>query len=514
MTAAGAAIVSTLGYQLLRTLRANSRRLAEGDPYVTCVKFRRDSIVSWLKGLLPGRKRQAAPEGPRPVLPLEFLSNILFGRTLWLGLGVVFHGHLILLMNIGWFSPVVLAAYAAFFNGQEVGRVVDRFILPVARTFGWSTRTRPIVSPDPIVACRRYVDNLQMPRAALWAVLAAMMVGIFWHASSMAAWAPSVTKALRTIDPKFSAPDHWSSTVTGIHAGWTVLYCFTMVMAVAVRQAYGWRVRSWAYPVFVLLVAAMGALRTYDILELGWGIPLTLALIVGASVGTPAAECAPLPTHDPVTGRPRVGWNAGPITRAFTGLLVSFHIIAIAIWVYPSGEAYDRFRGPAHQTVSPWVRTTQTTQGWSMFAPNPPRRNVFMQVIVTEKNGESWDLQTDVYACFLPGATEETCDATYPTPWVFYSRTRKMNRRVVGSEGGKGSWYQKWHARYICRDWARDHDGELPEKVQLVKVSYPIPSPGHVWRKGPYDPKTHYRRHKRHTVVFTAKCAKEQLGQL
>ena len=47
-----------------------------------------------------------------------------------------------------------------------------------------------------------------------------------------------------------------------------------------------------------------------------------------------------------------------------------------------------------------------------------------------------------------------------------------------------------------------------------MKVSYPIPSPARVWRNGPYDPKTHYNRHKRHNVVHTVKCATEQMGQL
>lgn len=514
LTAVGATLVSGLGYLMFRTLASNSRQLEAQVPGVTCVSLRLASLKAWISGMAPRSKKAGDSTLPRPVLPLEFVSNILMGRTLWLGLGLVFHGHLILLMNIGWFSPIVLAAYAAFFNGEETGRVIDRVTLPLARKLGWSSRVRSIASPDPLLCCRRHSDDLRIPQRAIWAVFAAMLVGIFWHASTMATFAPAATKALRAVDPKFTAPEQWTQTTTAIHAGWTVLYCLTMLMTVAIRQAYGWRVRTWAYPLFVLLVAAMGALRVYEVMELGWGIPLTLALITAASVGAPATECAPLPTHDASTGRPRVGWNAGPITRALTGFLVCFHIMAIAIWVYPSGDAYNRFRAPAHQTVSPWVRTTQTTQGWSMFAPNPPRRNVFMQVIVTEKNGESWDLQTDVYACFLPGATQQTCDATYPTPWVFYSRTRKMNRRVVGSEGGKGSWYQKWHARYVCREWARDHDGELPEKVQLVKVSYPIPSPVRVWRQGPYDPKTHYLKHKRHTVVHTVKCATEQMGQL
>jgi hypothetical protein len=90
-----------------------------------------------------------------------------------------------------------------------------------------------------------------------------------------------------------------------------------------------------------------------------------------------------------------------------------------------------------------WMRITQTNQGWKMFAPNPPRSNLMMRVLVTDTDGEVYDLNTDVYH-----------PANRPIPWLFYSRIRKINRRIVGAEGGKGEWYQKWHGRYICRQWA------------------------------------------------------------
>ena len=38
-------------------------------------------------------------------------------------------------------------------------------------------------------------------------------------------------------------------------------------------------------------------------------------------------------------------------------------------------------------------------------------------------------------------SAESICAATYPLPWIWYSRQRKMNRRIGGSEGGHGSWY-------------------------------------------------------------------------
>jgi hypothetical protein len=67
---------------------------------------------------------------------------------------------------------------------------------------------------------------------------------------------------------------------------------------------------------------------------------------------------------------------------------------------------------------------------------------------------------------------------------------RKMNRRIIGGESGKGDWYQKWYARYLCREWARTHRGVMPQKVELFKLTYKMPSPETVAKQGWYHPDT------------------------
>ncbi|MGB1014457.1 MAG: hypothetical protein ACPG4T_10020, partial [Nannocystaceae bacterium] len=118
-------------------------------------------------------------------------------------------------------------------------------------------------------------------------------------------------------------------------------------------------------------------------------------------------------------------------------------------------------------------------------------------------NDELFDLNTDIYH---PG--------NRPLPWIWYTRQRKINRRITGSEGGKGSWYQKWHARYICREWARTHEGVAPKKVELIKQWYRIPTPEFVQKNGPYDPVEQFERRHGEKVVYTAKCATEIGAQL
>ena len=138
-----------------------------------------------------------------------------------------------------------------------------------------------------------------------------------------------------------------------------------------------------------------------------------------------------------------------------------------------------------------------------MFAPNPPRSNRFLRVIVYDETGQAWDQRTDIYA-----------PEQRPIPWIWYTRQRKINRRISGSEGGKGSWYQKWHARYYCRKYALDTtehggSGRLPTKVELIQITYPIPTPAWVHKNGPYDPVERLKKLGKEKVIYTAKCMTE-----
>ena len=91
---------------------------------------------------------------------------------------------------------------------------------------------------------------------------------------------------------------------------------------------------------------------------------------------------------------------------------------------------------------------------------------------------------------------------------------RKMNRRIIGGESGKGDWYQKWYARYLCREWARTHRGVMPQKVELFKLTYKMPSPEMVVRQGWYNPDTLLHDTGREERQYTEKCANAIHGQL
>ncbi|MBP7285169.1 MAG: hypothetical protein KBB21_01070, partial [Nannocystaceae bacterium] len=169
------------------------------------------------------------------------------------------------------------------------------------------------------------------------------------------------------------------------------------------------------------------------------------------------------------------------------------------------------FRGPARNVFAFYLTRTQTDQGWGMFAPNPPRSNVFLKVLVTGQDGEVYDMKTDVYA-----------PERKPMPWIWNDRMRKMNRRIIGGESGDTQWYRKWHARWYCREWALNPDlveglsgiGEPPKKVELVKVWYKIPSPEDVARRGFYVPEDLLERTGEEKVEYTENCRGAVMGQL
>ncbi|MEX1361878.1 MAG: hypothetical protein AB1Z98_02060 [Nannocystaceae bacterium] len=216
-----------------------------------------------------------------------------------------------------------------------------------------------------------------------------------------------------------------------------------------------------------------------------------------------AARGQSIPAEDPQTMAQRAPWAYGPLGRLLVGGLIVWHISAVAVWLLPDKDCVKTFRDPGRKAVSTWLRNTTTDQGWGMFAPNPPRSNVFMKVLVTDADGHVWDLKTDVYA-----------EEQKPIPWVWNTRLRKMNRRIIGGESGPTAWYQKWYARWECRSWAREHGGQAPEKVELVKVWYKIPSPEQVHENGYYVAEELLERSGHEKVSYTARCDREVMGQL
>ena len=364
--------------------------------------------------------------GHRYQLDLDWVCSWLLGRRVWLSLGVIFHAHLIIMMNIGWFTPATLSTYFVFLNGNELANLLQPLI----------GRGKPAIpSEDPSLP-HLHRDAAAMPAWALFGALAVAVAGVYFAVPR------EVVDAAGAVTRRPGV--HWGATGVAVFVGLAVVGYFT-----ARRRGM-----------------------------------------------------QQLSLRNEVTGTPRQPWAHAPMGRFLASALCAYHITGVAIWLLPEKDCLGgndkrtSWRVRAQDPFKWWIRITQTNQGWKMFAPNPPRTNLMMRVLVTDNDGEIYDLNTDVYH-----------PANRPIPWIFYTRIRKINRRIIGAEGGKGKWYQKWHGRYICRDWALHHGGVAPKQVDLIKVSYSIPTPEEVAKDGPYKPEERLQRHSSVRHVHTTQCS-------
>lgn len=352
-------------------------------------------------------------------LDQERFFALVFGRRWWLSLGIMFHLHILVLMNIGMFAPVMIVTYLVALNGTEIALILRRFGMALAR--------------------------LRVP--------------------GIPAWVARGERITPTEDPACTAHHDGQKLSTAV-----VLVALGIALLAAlakVEEASRW---WW------LLVAALA---------------LPTAVAIGLRVRTGFGRRAmPAPVAD--------SWAYGLIGRTLIATYLFVQISAVAIWAIPDKGCTESFRKPAKQIVAKWLNVTETYQSWNMFAPNPTRSNVFMYVYVTDAHDEIWDLNTDANS-----------PRNKANPWWIYDRMGKITRRVTGD----GPHFQKWVARYHCRQWALEHEGELPRKVEIVKRWYVIPSPDALRKIGPYDPGEYMAKHGKSEVIYTAWCAREPDGQ-
>jgi hypothetical protein len=62
--------------------------------------------------------------GGRTRLDLEWFCGWFLGRRVFLTIGILFHGHLLVLMNIGMFAPIMLLTYMVFLSGPELASIL------------------------------------------------------------------------------------------------------------------------------------------------------------------------------------------------------------------------------------------------------------------------------------------------------------------------------------------------------------------------------------------------------
>ena len=418
------------------------------------------------------------PYTPVKLPPITFtmdrawLRKWTVGRRIWVTIYVMVMGGIFVLMNIGQFQTIMLTCVLVFLDGDELAKGLRFFGKRLARYIPWipaDVRAGEPLTPleDPALP-HHHRDDIKFPS---WAVL--LIAGaVFGGVAVRGLWEPTWpwdwiwrygAVALLMIAGRFR-PRSLVIIAAGFLGG--AVLCFVWL-------PYHWWLRIWRLGMVALLVATYVSLR-------------------GAPYGR-------LPVNNPVTGRVDPPWAYGPLGRVIVCCVVTWHIAAVASWLMPDKAVCKKFRDPARKWFSPWMNKTYTSQGWGMFAPNPPRANVFLKVVVTDSQGQDWDMNTDMYS-----------PEKIRLPFIFNDRMRKMNRRLVG----KGKMYRKWYARWQCREWQHLHDGEIPEKIELIKFSYVIPTPEQVRDMGWYRPRELMKIRGRESTVHTESCADAIMGQL
>ncbi len=182
----------------------------------------------------------------------------------------------------------------------------------------------------------------------------------------------------------------------------------------------------------------------------------------------------------------------GPAGRLAAASVMTYHLVALLLWQTPGWQAVT-WRTHAREAVQPWMGATFTSQLWSMFAPNPPGENRSLRTVVRDAAGTLHDLRSEL---------QHPENLVRPSIWP--DRMRKVHEAIVGPRGKLG----RWHARYLCRQWAQDHAGELPREVALFRVRAPKPPSESL------DPVAWFWRHAQVTALDRVVCATEPFAQL
>jgi hypothetical protein len=180
--------------------------------------------------------------------------------------------------------------------------------------------------------------------------------------------------------------------------------------------------------------------------------------------------------------------------RVLVSLFVAYHAAVLVVYNLPAAGLsrglfhwFERRLGAAD-----YIAATGSRQVWSMFAPNPPRENVFIRVLVEDQEGELHDVEHDIYG-------------RRSHPYVFYEHMGKVNQRLAEEILQRRS-----YAAWVCREWQRDHAGQPARAVHLVRLSTRIPTPAEV-AAGTDDPR---ERPPRREPLEVVSCATAPWAQL
>ncbi len=421
------------------------------------------------------------------VIDQDFLRACLFGRRVWLSLGLFFHGFLIIGMNIGMFPFVMLWVYFAFFTASPwlklfawKVKLLRRFKATAWLAPAWfdgALGQRPADEPGGLVESGNQT-LARDPSGPWWIDPWRVLIG-------------PVTLLRRRNRAALVEIDDAARERGGRIPDALALVMLTVIVSLVIARGLAAQsptertvgkttfisdVRSTEGPDREALKAEAKA-REERLEQLGKAAKIWAASLLAFAVVVHFRRRHPLdrsPVGEPAGKPAEPVLIGGPVVRtAVLGLMI-WHAGAVTSLFTPTYPITAAWRGEVRAVFGEWINGTNTSQSWKMFSPNPPRGNAFMRTIAVDQNGEEW---------ILGGPLGDDHFENRSRVFFWNDRMRKMHRRM----SGKSKWYLRYWAEFHCREWALEHDGELPKEIQIVLVKTPIPKPDQL--KEPSDPR-------------------------
>ena len=134
--------------------------------------------IAWLWRRLRDRPFQVRMFGREHRLDLEWFCGWFMGRRVFLTIGILFHGHLLVLMNIGMFAPIMLLTYMVFLSGPELARMLRALGQALARLGvpGIPADVRAGCAPIPTEDPRLPHLRRDAARLPTWAMLGSLLL--------------------------------------------------------------------------------------------------------------------------------------------------------------------------------------------------------------------------------------------------------------------------------------------------------------------------------------------------
>lgn len=166
--------------------------------------------------------------------------------------------------------------------------------------------------------------------------------------------------------------------------------------------------------------------------------------------------------------RHRQRGGPGPLSR---GLLSAFLVLTVGATVVSAMPA-SALRGAVHPVVEPYLQTTGLTQGWGMFAPDPPRYSTELVALLSYADGST--------ARWEPPDDDGVLGAYRSYRWRKWSFAARDDDRPSVQAA-----MAEWLAEEV------DHQGRRPVRVELVRRWQELAPPGSDEADGAWQQRTY-----------------------